>query len=365
MTNLLLNWLISKILIIFFPKGLYLYTIITDLFLVQMAKILHKRSKTVTNATPTLPTKDELEHGELAINYADGYETITIKNSNDDIVSFKSQAYIDNNDLFIKDTKTKSGIVRKNGGSSSATGLNAFAEGYYVTASGSFSHAEGYGYPYTNNGITYFTEAKGTYSHAEGCRTQAIGDFGSHSEGENTIASGISSHSEGNTTTASGKYSHAEGAVTSASGEHSHAEGNSTTASGHHAHAEGGQTVASGGNSHAEGGLTVASGEYSHAEGIHTIASLNASHAEGRCNVASTLSIHSVGIGADTENRKNAEDICFGNGYKYLIGLGNYDGTNLSVTNGDTESVNPDVKSVQEILNKLVEKAGGLSALFS
>ena len=70
-----------------------------------MKHILHKRSNvTEVNsenvAIPKLPEASVLEHGELAINYADGFETIAIKNSNDKIVTFtttdKIIKYIDN-----------------------------------------------------------------------------------------------------------------------------------------------------------------------------------------------------------------------------------------------------------------------------
>jgi hypothetical protein len=49
---------------------------------------------------PKLPTKDNIEYGEIAINYLDGYETISIRNSNDEIITFKPEytfnALIDN-----------------------------------------------------------------------------------------------------------------------------------------------------------------------------------------------------------------------------------------------------------------------------
>lgn len=38
---------------------------------------------------PKLPTKDKLEYGEIAINFAVGHETISLKNSNDEIVPIK------------------------------------------------------------------------------------------------------------------------------------------------------------------------------------------------------------------------------------------------------------------------------------
>lgn len=54
-------------------------------------KILHKRSNVVTDGSPKLPTADQLEYGEIAINYADGNETLSIKNSNNEIVTFVSK----------------------------------------------------------------------------------------------------------------------------------------------------------------------------------------------------------------------------------------------------------------------------------
>ena len=55
-------------------------------------KVLHKRSVAVENELPKLPTSSQLEYGELAINYADGYETISIKNNNNEIVTFSSDS---------------------------------------------------------------------------------------------------------------------------------------------------------------------------------------------------------------------------------------------------------------------------------
>lgn len=97
-------------------------------------------------------------------------------------------------------------------------------------------------------------------------------------------------------------------------------------------------------------------GRYSHAEGYGTTASGNYSHAEGAYNVKDTHAIHSVGIGNDSIS-KNAEYIYIGtaefngidtsdpkNGYKYLIGVGGYDGISTD---------NSKYKSVQEVIAKL------------
>ena len=58
-------------------------------------KILHKRSLDLINGEAKLPSISDLEYGELAINYAADNETISLKNSANNIVEFKSKQYID------------------------------------------------------------------------------------------------------------------------------------------------------------------------------------------------------------------------------------------------------------------------------
>ena len=60
------------------------------------AKLIHIKSKQrgADNNTPKLPTSDQLQYGELAINYGDGIETIAIRNENDEIVKFISEKKI-------------------------------------------------------------------------------------------------------------------------------------------------------------------------------------------------------------------------------------------------------------------------------
>lgn len=53
----------------------------------------HKKSNVIENGLPKLPTAAQLELGELAINFADGYETLSIKNSNNEIVTFTNDQY--------------------------------------------------------------------------------------------------------------------------------------------------------------------------------------------------------------------------------------------------------------------------------
>lgn len=144
-----------------------------------------------------------------------------------------------------------------------------------------------------------------------------------------------------------------------ARGDYSFADGYETKAHGSYAHAEGSYAEAKGNASHAEGTFTVANTENSHSEGSNTIASGSASHAQGIYNIDNRNAIHSVGIG-DSTTRKNAEYIYAKsdeagymlvddpkNGYKYLIGVGGYDGISTD---------NTTYKSVQEVIADLTAR---------
>lgn len=131
-----------------------------------------------------------------------------------------------------------------------------------------------------------------------------------------------------------------------ASGENSHAEGSNTSATGQCAHAEGSSTVASGEFAHAEGYNTVAGGDFSHAEGYGTQTKNETEHAAGKWNISDdtigSKTMVTVGNGTDAENRKNIYELRE-DGSQYLIGVGNYDGTNGSTAD-----------SVQDVINELV-----------
>ena len=90
---------------------------------------------------------------------------------------------------------------------------------------------------------------------------------------------------------------HTEGYFTEALGSYSHAEGINTQAFG-------------GGGSHAEGDDTIAMGLSSHSEGVGTIAQNVASHSQGKYNIGeSSDTIYEIGIGLDSDNRKNALEL--------------------------------------------------------
>ena len=167
----------------------------------------------------------------------------------------------------------------------------------------------------------------------------------------NNVASGEYSHAEGHVTSATNANAHAEGTGTTASGIASHSEGYYSTASGAVSHAEGYQTTATNTGSHAEGNQTHADGVCSHTEGFRTQTTNKGEHAEGLSNISiKDKTIHTVGIGTDTDDgtdRKNAEEIHYNTGDKYVIGIGGYDGTN---------SVEADVKTVQTVVNESINQ---------
>lgn len=266
------------------------------------------------------------------------------------------------------------------GGNNIAEGAESHAEGYFTTAKGARSHAEGYRTKANGNsshaeGDT--TKAEGTCSHAEGCSTEALGES-SHAEGNDTKATGDNSHAEGQETSAEGKWSHAEGFKSQAIGAHSHAEGNDTKAEGinshaegnkshslgPHSHAEGNETKAEGSCAHAEGYKSQALGRYSHAEGSNTITKNETEHACGKhnsstqSNDSAQATRFSIGIGTSDTNRKNAVEVKQ-NGDVYIIGIGEYDGTNYDnatdlasyITKLETR-----IKELEDIIEQITEK---------
>lgn len=59
----------------------------------NIGHLQHVKSSVVENGQPKLPTSNVLVEGELAINYAKGYETISLRNSESGITRFSSDDY--------------------------------------------------------------------------------------------------------------------------------------------------------------------------------------------------------------------------------------------------------------------------------
>lgn len=60
----------------------------------KVYKVIHKKSTVVNQGVPKLPTSGNVEYGEIAINYAASAETLSIRNSADEIVPFSSDNII-------------------------------------------------------------------------------------------------------------------------------------------------------------------------------------------------------------------------------------------------------------------------------
>lgn len=197
-----------------------------------------------------------------------------------------------------KQNPTGTGSFSLNRAANTDVGVNSFAAGESVRATGQGSHAEGQGAGATAAGAHaegQGSQASGVASHAEGSGAQAQGQS-SHAEGQGSQATQQSAHAEGQATKATGMYAHSEGDLTEASGQASHAEGSSTHAESNQSHAEGAGTYARGVTSHAEGNGTQAYGTAAHAEGIGNEARGDGSHVEGSSTLAYGKGSHAEGI---------------------------------------------------------------------
>ena len=217
---------------------------------------------------------------------------------------------------------------------STAVGPNAVANNVYSIALGCTAKAIGY----DAVAIGYDARANGGVSIAIGGGANASNDC-SIAVG-NSAASNNYSIAIGDSTT-SNNYSIAIGyhAETSANVGVSIAIGSSSGASGI-------QSIAIGPDSEASGNSSIAIGSGSEASGNYAIALGN--------NVSNTKSIFSVGF-----NGKNGIDMDRDNYGLYLKGFGGYDGTNLVVTTNTGEKLNPNIKSVQEIINEKADLVNG------
>lgn len=121
-------------------------------------------------------------------------------------------------------------------------------------------------------------------------------------------------------------FNHSSNTITG-SGVNNHVEGQGTSCmSSNCSHAEGMNTICASTAAHAEGQNTTAGGVGSHAEGVGTAIGVEGGHVEGKYNAA-TDSIHIVGGGTSSDDRKNLHEIK-SDGKQYVIGVGGYDGIN-------------------------------------
>ena len=293
-------------------------------------------------------------------------------------------------------TKATSGAIAVGSGSQ-ATGMSATALGSSAQATDEFNTALGCNAQATGRrSIALGNGAQATDSDATalGNDTKATGSdaiaLGSYAEATNsgTIALGFLAQATGSNTTALGYKVKATGINSTALGYLAQATDSSATALGYSAQATSSATAlgysaqatssatALGSSAQATGNNAIAVGSGSQATGMSAIAvggqadgilsiALGAANAKGDYSIAlgigastNTVSKYALGgVDVNKEQLFNLEEITsseYGN-KKYLIGLGGYDGSNLTITNNDVETLNPYIKSVQEIINDKVD----------
>lgn len=221
-------------------------------------------------------------------------------------------------------------VARAIGDSSIALGIGAKATAANSVALGSEAGA-------TKNNATalgHNAKATGMYSIALGYNTKATKDY-SIVVGTNILETGINSMALGSNVKATGDCS-------IALGNYAEATGDGSTTLGSNANATGVNSTALGCCAQATGNASTALGFYA---------------------VTSTVSKYALG-GMDDNKQVifNLEEITYsqyGN-KKYLIGLGGYDGTNITINNEAGEKVlNPNIKSVQDIINSKADLVDG------
>lgn len=238
--------------------------------------------------------------------------------------------------------------------SDTTIGKHSVAIGHEVTASSTYSYAEG-----------FKTQATSSLEAETSVTTSNSYGFATHAEGYGTIARGAVSHAEGNGTIANGANSHAEGASTRAGGNYSHAEGYLCSADGPASHAEGYLAMAYGSRSHAEGGNTIAEGFGSHVEGTFTMANGSYQHVQGKYNIKDddNTYAHIVGNGTSNTTRSNAhtldwDGVGWFQGGLQVGGTAQDDGAKNVLLEGDAIPV-PAVATVGQLLSvKAIDENG-------
>lgn len=217
---------------------------------------------------------------------------------------------------------------------------NCIAIGSEVTANGNYSI--GLGSKVTANGtystvLGYNVQSEGISPVCIGCNIKGLSNA--------CISIGNNVSSKGTSSVAIGDFTNVSSVGSVGIGESSNVDGGSNSIGiGRKVVAQSHNVIAIGFSSNARFLNSLALGAYSITGGNYAIAL-------GK-NVSNTKSIFGVGF-----NGVNGIDMDRDNYGLYLKGFGGYDGTNLVVKSGDTETLNPDIKSVQQIINEKADSS--------
>ena len=369
-----------------------------------------KKSKRFTELNgvkfPNLPSADKLVEGELAINYAEGLETISTKNESGNVVTFSSDDYY-------SEKKLGSGFTGANSAKTVTEAIEeiqpnvnadwdepdetspAFIEnkpfgdecesvtGYDNTFTAAQIGSSHYGSGGWNlSGSTVWREGD-TYRVTinDDVYVKTCVKWGGNNLGLNMTSDASSPYTD----TWSVNYMPGAGNLFASaqisSGEQVHLKieqltcttklidnkyinsswekgtsvnssvkliGNGGTASGDFSVSEGYQTIASGSGSHAEGGITEANGTYSHAEGWITVANGDYSHTEGGFTQTNKGYSHAEGYSTFTRNEYEHASGRYNNSVSASTTFGNSGNTLFSVGNGTADDARHNVFEIRQ-----------------
>lgn len=214
-------------------------------------------------------------------------------------------------------------------------------------------------YSYTSTFTTEWSISNGANaiaigygSASNGTNAMAIG-HGSASNGENTIAIGYNTKANADLSIAIGEYISINHSNSTALGNNIRNCSENSIAIGRDISSINNNAIAIGYNIYNTNEYSVAIGDYSQSKfpsslslGAYSKAGGDYAIALGY-NVSNTKSI--FGVGFDGVNGIDMDRDNYG---LYLKGFGGYDGTNLVVKNEGVETLNPNIKSVQEVINE-------------
>ena len=248
---------------------------------------------------------------------------------------------------------------------SSKRGANSIAIDDLAVASGEFAIAIGNNV-YTN---AYRSIALGTNAKVTGGNSIALGSV-AQATGGGSIALGPNANATGDSSIAIGEDTYTSNRFNIALSYNAKATGGSSIALGPNANATGDSSIALGSVAQATGDSSIALGIGAKATGNTSIAIGENANATGDSSIAlghntKIKSFSKYALGGFDKNKQikfNLEEITYsqyGN-KKYLIGLGGYNGTNITINNESGEEVlNPNIKSVQEIINSKADLVDG------
>ena len=221
------------------------------------------------------------------------------------------------------------------GNYASTGGNNAIALGCGATAVGTNSIALGY----DALGGDENSIALGLNANADGIHSVALG-CGASTSKKYSIALGYTAKATDESSIALGFAANATSPAAIALGLDSTSSSNGSIALGSHAKAYKLNSIALGSSASANGLRSIALG-------CDTVASADDTIVIGKNNYSSNSACYSLSSDGTPlmEVERNKKSL-------YLQGLGGYDGTNLVVKSGDTETLNPNIKSVQQIINE-------------